>query len=222
MLAFDIETGPLPEDVLRSLYAEPTFEEFSASCDQRWKPETREAKFEEQKTTGWQNFVDRAALDSSTGKVLAIGFLAADKGNKVVIDDDADEGRLVNRFWLQYVRCRQTNRRMIGANIHGFDLPFLIRRSWILDVPVPATVFDGRYFDRLFIDIRTAWLCGQRWGECPSSLNHIAKSLGVGAKNGDGAQFADLLKTDREAALAYLRNDLELTANCARRMGIAA
>ena len=32
--AFDIETGTLDEDELRAMYAEPTWEEFSASCDQ--------------------------------------------------------------------------------------------------------------------------------------------------------------------------------------------
>lgn len=47
------------------------------------------------------------------------------------------------------------------------------------------------------------------------SLDVIAKHLGVGAKNGDGKAFAELWASDRAQAVAYLRNDVQLTAKVA-------
>jgi hypothetical protein len=42
----------------------------------------------------------------------------------------------------------------------------------------------------------------------------------VGAKNGDGKAFAELWKSDRKQAEAYLRNDIELTAKVADALGV--
>src|ERR1017187_5626002 len=68
---FDIETGGLADEELRKLYTEPTFEDFAANCDSRWKPETVAAKFEDSKAGAWAKFVDRAALSPLTGRVVA-------------------------------------------------------------------------------------------------------------------------------------------------------
>lgn len=223
MICFDIETGGLPEDQLRAMYTEPTFEEFCESCDQRWKPETRAEKFELAKSQGWQKFVDRAALDPTTGMVLAIGYLSVSK--QVLLTDLAEEAKggevgLIQRFWQQYVKAHKAGRKMVGAYILGFDLPFLVRRSWILKIDIPQTVRTGRYFDQIFTDLCEVWQCGQRFGEVSSSLNTISRALGIGEKNGNGKDFAKLLAEQPEEAIAYLRNDLELTANCAVRMGV--
>ena len=51
------------------------------------------------------------------------------------------------------------------------------------------------------------------------SLDTIAKHLGVGAKNGSGADFAALWQSDRAKAADYLRNDLQLTARIAEALG---
>lgn len=254
MIAWDIETGPLPTHILAELC--PPFEppphpgEFNPSLVKlgNLKDEAkRAAKIKEShaahaaavesysadiaraKDEHFAKFCERAALDPTTGQVLAIGFLAMDNNRKIVIDtidDDpnceagSEEFLLLNSFWSRYVKFRNAGRKMIGCNILNFDLPFLVRRSWILGVDIPSTFRNGRYFDPLFCDIRDAWLCGQRWSDCESSLNAIARALGCGEKNGSGADFASLYTADREAAMVYLRNDLELTAACAARMGV--
>lgn len=116
-------------------------------------------------------------------------------------------------------------------NIGGFDLPFLVRRSWILDVPVPGTIriTHGRYWDETFVDLRDMWLLGQRWGDCESSLDHIAKTLAVGGKDQSegactGATFARMWESgdadQRAIARAYLVNDLRLPQQIAAKMGI--
>ena len=52
------------------------------------------------------------------------------------------------------------------------------------------------------------------------SLDAIAKHLGVGAKNGNGADFAKLWQKDRAKAVEYLRNDVQLTAKVAEVLGV--
>ena len=51
-------------------------------------------------------------------------------------------------------------------------------------------------------------------------MDSIAKHLGLGGKNGDGKAFADLWRTDRDKAVAYLRNDVELTARISGVLGV--
>ena len=220
MLIFDIETGPLSEETLRSLYQEPTYEEFAADCDQRWKDETKRAKFEESKVNNWTKFVDRAALSPVTGQVLAIGM--RNDAGKAAILDCADEPNALANFWAKYKKAHESGSELVGFNIAGFDVPFLVRRSWLLSVDVPATVFDpsGRYLDRIFVDLMARWQCGRR--EDSIKLDMLARALGVGAKpNGiNGGDFHKLWKEDRPTATAYLLNDLDMTAKCAARMGV--
>lgn len=231
MLVFDIETTGLSEDHLRSIYKEPTWEEFSAACDQRWKEETRREKYAAATKNGFASFCEKAALDPTTGRVLAVGFQSADDPSKFAIEDGGgDEAKLIAAFWAKYLKCRSHNqpggpRKLVGCNIFGFDLPFLVRRSWILGVEVPGTVRPDRYWDVIFVDIRERWLLGQRWGDCASSLAVMAQALGCGKKP-DGVNGGDFGRLwlgtaeERQQAVAYLRNDLAMTAAVAKRLGV--
>lgn len=226
-LIFDIETGPVDEQSLRSLYAEPTWEEFSASCDQRWKEDTKREKFEAAKASGWQSFVDKAALSPLTGRVLAIGFASADDPSKVSIAGaEGTEAELLAAFWRKYRDCRAKNppRKLLGWNIHGFDLPFLVKRSWLLGVEVPSTLRDAndRYWDSLFVDLMARFAVGEWKANC--KLDLAARFFGCGAKNGEGKDFARLWNgtaDERQQAVDYLRNDLAMTAGIAKRIGVA-
>ena len=133
-----------------------------------------------------------------------------------VIGDD-DEAALLRKFWTV---CRGEMGRinqMVGFNSLLFDLPFLIRRSWKHRVPVPVGLRRGRYWADQMIDLREAWQMGDR--QARGSLDAIAKHLGIGAKNGSGADFAKLWQSDRAKAVEYLRNDIELTAKLAEVLG---
>ena len=68
------------------------------------------------------------------------------------------------------------------------------------------------------IDLREVWQMGDR--QAHGSLDAIAKHLGVGAKTGNGKDFAALWEKDRQTAIAYLENDLSITAAIANRMGV--
>jgi uncharacterized protein YprB with RNaseH-like and TPR domain len=209
-IIFDIETGSLPESELAALL--PPFEPAEVKTGNIKDPDKIAAKLAEAEANHRRDFFDRAALDPLTGRVVAVGLLYPDSGEFHVIGHD-DESATLREFWDV---CRGQQGRinqMVGFNTHLFDLPFLIRRSWKHRVPVPFGIRRGRYWSDEMVDLRDGWQLGDRMAK--GSLDVIAKHLGVGAKNGDGKAFAELWASDRAQAVAYLRNDVQLTAKVA-------
>jgi hypothetical protein len=243
IIIFDIETGPLSEEQVLAISGQPPElshpGEFSQNsvklgvmkdpakieakvAEARAKHEAAVAAYEENKAKAlaeWKESSMRsAALSAVTGQVLAVGFRAS---NGKVNIQMGNEQEMLAQFWGLYARARSSSTKLAGHCIFQFDLPFMVRRSWLLGVEVPATVFDGRYFDgRVFIDTAKFWLLGQYGGE-KYSLDLVDKFFGGQGKNGNGADFARLLAEDAEAAKAYLANDLEMNFRIAQRMGVA-
>lgn len=246
MLIFDIETGPLADDVVAQHF---TFEELphpgefdpaSVKYGNTKDEAKRAVKLEEcrqahnlavanyehtvaaARDEAWQQFKDNAALSATTGMVLAIGIQRGDKAGIF----KGDEPTILAKFWKKYLECRPQT-KLVGCNIFEFDLPFLIRRSWILGVDVPRSVCEfGKWnnFDPLFVDIRQRWQLGQRNG-CPSSLDTMARALCCGHKTDgiNGGDFARLwlgTSEEHQQAVGYLLNDLQLTASVAARLGV--
>lgn len=221
-LFFDIETGPRPEEELRAIYHEKTLDEFAATCDKRWKAETVAQKFEEYRVTAWQEFLRKAALSATTGRVLLIGVL--NNGNFHGFGDygNDDEPGIIATFWDLVTDALSLKLRIIGHNSNNFDLPFLVRRSWLLGVTVPREIRQGRYWNPLFLDTMEAWSFGQREY---TSLNDIGRFFGVGQKTEgvDGKDFAKLwfgTPAEHKQALDYNEQDLRLTAAIAAKMGM--
>ena len=218
-LFFDVETGPRPEEELLAVYHEKTLDEFAAACDKRWKPETVAEKFEQYRKTAWDDFVGRAALSATTGRVLLIGALS---NGVFEWQGDDDEAKNLTEFWSLVENVIASKCRIIGHNSNSFDLPFLSRRSWLLGVPIPREVRQGRYWNPLFLDTMDAWSFGAREY---TSLNDIGRYFGVGQKTEGicGGDFARLWfgsPAERKAALEYNENDLRLTAAIAAKMGL--
>lgn len=228
MIVFDIETGPLPLAELRASL--PPFDEEEVKVGNLKDPDKIKAKIEEARVAHEEQFIARAALSPLTGRIICIGYLSTDKGATVIDAGEKDgggEGEILMNFWRRYGLCRRDKRLLVGHNLVGFDIPFIVRRSWLLGVDVAATVFErGRYLDSLtFADTMQLWSCGTRdpW----IKLETLSKAFGGGGKpigedgeKVDGAMFADLWRLDRAKAEAYLRNDLEMTARVAQRMGL--
>ena len=218
-ILFDIETSPLPESELAALV--PPFDPAEVRTGNLKDPDKIAAKLAEAEANHRRDFFDRAALDPLTGRVLAIGLLQNAEGGMQkaefrIIGHD-DEAQTLREFWSL---CRGEMGRinqMVGFNSNVFDLPFLIRRSWRHRVAVPCGIRRGRYWSDQMVDLREAWQLGDR--QARGSLDTIAKHLGIGAKNGSGADFAALWQSDRAKAVEYLRNDLELTTKLAEVLG---
>jgi len=242
---WDIETGPLDDETLRRLC--PPFEppphpgEFDAAavkCGNLGADKAR-AKIEEKrrehkaavasyaadcerlKVEHFQKFKGDAALDATTGHVVAIGVMV---GQKTIINCD-DEERGLRIFWAVVTGNILAGRPMVGHNIHGFDLPFCFNRSRILGVQVPMGVRQNGRWNPLFVDLQREWTFGA-YGEYVS-LNTLAAAFGLAGKVDEvdgvavsGAEFHRLWRENRKVAEAYLMRDLELPAELAVRMGV--
>ena len=210
MIVFDIETGPLPTAELEDRI--PNWE-----APANYKNDAKIAAYITQKRLDW---IERAALDATTGKILAIGILdCREDGVEKVNTLAGDEAEIIAAFSSIVMQCGGSGWPLVGWNICGFDLPFILRRSWILRVALPQWIRSGRYWDRCFVDAMDVWACGNR--EQAVSLDLAAATLGVGRKSGSGAMFASLWNgsdEERAHALEYLENDLRLTKAVAERI----
>jgi len=206
---FDIETGPGPLAEIEHLL--PAFEPPGNIKDP--------VKIEERRKEHRSRAIADAALSSMTGRVLAVGIKDND-GETVILDGGGDEWQLIRDTWHHLGKDRDDLRLpfVVGFNCTQFDLPFLMQRTWILGLSVPSWIRSGRWWDRRIIDLRDLWQSGNR--ETRGSLDAIARACAIGAKNGDGAQFADLWTSDRAKAIEYLKNDIRLTEALAVRLGV--
>lgn len=249
MLVFDIETGPRSDTYLATVFTPPDPPEHPGKFDQgtvalgnlvdpdkiqaridlaRGKHQAKIDNHPNECTRlaieAWEEFRGTAALDAGTGEVLAIGYFNPKvPPPKIHHVGDMSETDMLEQFWIKAEKKRESGDPMVGLNIHDFDLPFLIRRSWILGVNVPDwLLYQNRFFDRIFVDLRKIWLCGQ-WGKgARSNFDHLGKAFGTGGKQDgiDGSMFADMFENDREAAINYLENDLKQPAKWALKMGV--
>lgn len=230
MIVFDIETGSIDEPELSERL--PKFDPASVKLGNLKDHEKIAAKIEEARQEHEAETRGKAALSAITGRVLAIGY-KSERGT-VISHVNADvpeygtkvgEVGILAQFWGRYLKAKQERRPLVGHNVAGFDVPFLVRRSWLLGVDVPATVFDGRYLDRIFVDTMARWQCGN-YRDQFVKLDALGKALGLGGKTEGvgGADFARLYfgtPEERAKALEYLTRDVELTWLVAQRLGIA-
>lgn len=243
MIVFDIETGPLPRDeVLARSDPFPPFVpmgEFDPAAvklgnlkdaakikekieakRQEWEKAAAGAadKYAEEKAAYEEKLVQNAALSATTAEILAIGYQTADGP---MVDDSPEREQLV-RFWQVAIEAKSAGETLVGFFSNGFDLPFIVRRSWFHDVTVPPWILDkGRFWHPVFVDLAAIWKLGT--GD-RISLDAASKFFGGPGKNGEGAEFARLWRgteEERAKAVEYLVNDLAETLRVAQRMGVA-
>lgn len=208
---FDIETGGLPEAQIRSIIK--PFDPKDVKHGNIKDLDKIQAKIDECRANYYTDILDKAALSALTGRVLAIGLLEV--GGKFHLIANDDEKLMIAEFWTHFAN---TPGKWVGFNSNRFDLPFLMRRSWALNMKLPR-VRSGRYWVDEFVDLRDLWQCGDYQAE--GSLDNICRSFGLGGKAGDGADFAKLWVTDRTKAIDYLKRDVELTEAVYRRLTAA-
>jgi hypothetical protein len=201
-IVFDIESGPSPD-------AAEFAPEFEAPAN--YKDPAKIAAYKIDKLQEW---VEQAALSAVTGRVLAIGI--RENGSTLILCDD-DEAAMLAEFWAYVAPDGKIRAPLVGFNSNRFDIPFLVRRSWRNRVQVPAGIVNGRYLSNAFIDLMQLWQVGDY--QATVKLDVLARWLGVGAKTGSGAHFAQLLAEDRAAALESLGNDIETTEKFAIALG---
>ena len=210
-LVFDIETRSLPLETIKAKGLMPSFKP-PANIKDPEKIKAREAEHE-------ADVMEKAALDPLLSTVCAVGVIYGD-GEMFEWNTDRNktEAEILQWTWTHMRLCFNDMGRIVGFNTHGFDIPFLINRSWILDVPICESVLKGKWFSEYSYDLADKWRVGRKDGYV--SLDRLSRAFGLEGKSGNGKDFANLLDTDFGKAIDYLRNDLTLTLKIAQRMGV--
>jgi hypothetical protein len=230
-IVFDIETmGAADEELVRSIH--PPYPDFDpdgvktgncriqAEIDE--KIEKARAAHADQEVQYWAEKMEKRALSPETGRILTIGYLRASEPDAAAIIEDGrgDEALLIQRFWNGFEKLQVDRGKRIGWNSGagmnvGFDLGYLIKRSWILGIPIPRGVTKGRFISDVFVDLMQEW--GMHQFRAFAKLDVCSRVLGIGNKTDcqqcTGGQFAEwYLDTERrEEAIRYAKLDLTLT-----------
>ena len=207
---FDIETKAQSDLDLREIWNEAL-----ASVPANYKDE---AKINAKAQEIFDNLVEKAALSALTGEICAIGYAEAGTGQINLIHDKG-EAEILTEFFAAISQNGALNSYLIGFNSKNFDIPFILQRAWKLGLKIPQGITDtgaGRLrLSAMNIDLMESFNFGAK---AFVSLDKVAKFFGVGEKTGNGAQFWETYKTDKEAALAYLENDVKLTESIYNKM----
>ena len=211
----DIETIAQPEADIRAKL--PPFDADKVPLGVLKDPDKILAKIMEAQANHGNVEVERAALSAETG-IVAISGMMDDSAIHQFIDR---EENIIAKTFEKMLQVFSDGGIISGWNVKGFDLPFLVKRAWLLNVKVPARIFNPfkpRYsWSDSIVDLMDVWKAGQ-FTEKHTSLNTALRHLGLPQKTGCGADFGALWVRDKTAALAYNADDLELEMMVARRI----
>jgi len=208
--SFDLETKPDTQAV-REIYP---YDPSKVAYGNAKSEEARAKKEKEHKENWFPKLEEKAALDPLTAEIVALGFYDG-KEFDIIHGCELD---IINFFWEKFLDFN--HQWLAGWNCEGFDLPMIIKRSYILGVSVPANVFSsGRYFNPIFMDLMKKWCCYQ-YNEY-AKLETVAKALNVNQPRKHavhGKDFWKILETDQDRALSYLEDDLIETYRIGRKI----
>jgi DNA polymerase III epsilon subunit-like protein len=142
-------------------------------------------------------------------------------GKEPILSANEAESVILANLWDLMAHDLRKGRPWVGHNIHGFDLPFCMRRSWLLQVDIPPEIRQGRYWHKLLIDTMAVWTCDSNREFV--KLRDLAEAMNVGTKSDDGRRFSELwfgTPAERKQAAEYCLNDVRITAAVARKLGI--
>jgi predicted PolB exonuclease-like 3'-5' exonuclease len=170
------------------------------------------------------------ALYGEYGRVLAIGVIIERDGTETsrgVFGREretgrlhADEHRTLRAFW-KFLRDFDTRSdTLIGHNIYEFDLPFILKRSWINGIRPSVKLSLARYRSQPLYDTMKEF---SSWDQRrPISLVHLAEVLRVGftkTEGMDGGKVYDAFRDGRHDDIAdYVMQDVEMVRAIYHRM----
>jgi DNA polymerase elongation subunit (family B) len=142
ILFFDIETTANSEAL--ALLPEP-------SAPANYKDADKISQYVAEKKT---EQIIQAPLDADLGKVTAISLQSGiENPLEVHLVSDPEtltESDLIRWFWSEFARA---DGRSCGYNIIGFDLPYLLRRSFDLGIQVPCQPRLAKYLTEPTTDL---------------------------------------------------------------------
>lgn len=202
ILFFDIETAANPDALV--FLPEPT-------APANYKDAEKIAQYVSDKKA---EQVQQAPLDADLGKVIAIAMQRGlENAAEVYLAGDpetSDEKALLHCFWSSFA---QMDGRACGYNILGFDLPYLLRRSFDLGIDVPLLPRLAKYHIEPIVDLMGILY---NWGNA-RGLKWVCRRYGIPNElpDLDGSQVVNM---DRDTLRKYARNDLTLLIELYKRM----
>jgi predicted PolB exonuclease-like 3'-5' exonuclease len=163
----------------------------------------------------------KAALDALSGRIVCIGGILVEEFTPVAAFTlvAKDERAILNDFWQRLERYRVKS--FVTHNGLTFDLPFIWRRSVIHQVKPRLQLDLRRYRTDLVYDTMCVWGNWESRGNV--SLDTLSQALGLGSKNGSGADVLNLWENARFQELAdYCLYDCWLTYGCYCKMNFVA
>lgn len=204
----DIETAGLPN---AADFLEPV------TPDARLKdPEKIKADIAEKE----QARIGKLALDCNVGRVVALGWWTEERGLCAhVCKNEKDEAATIRAFWEE-----SKHRTIVGYNVRGFDLRFLVQRSRYLRLHYPMLDFSKYSRRSGIVDLFSELTFGDGTydqGAMRRTLKAFAKRFGIPCTDTvEGKDIPALVeKGDWESVAAHLKADVETTLALAVRLG---
>jgi hypothetical protein len=164
--------------------------------------------------------LDKLALDWNVGRIVALAWWTEREGVSVrICQDEAQERAALVEFWRE---CR--HRTIVGFNIKGFDLKFMVRRSQLLRVPYPILDFSkysrkgitDLYLDLTFNDGT------YDQGAMRRTLHAFCRRFGIVVTDTvSGAEIPKLVAAGEwDSVASHCIADVEATVELAMRLGV--
>lgn len=215
-LIFDIETGA-------NEYAKNFVAPFDKNNPDHMKygnlkdPEKREAAEKQAYAIYYSRAEKLYPLWAATGRVLSIGHNYSDTPEDEVyvnhISSDMDEKTMLEIFWDMVADIAGTG-ILVGFNSNNFDIPFLVKRSWINNV-TPYPLKEGRWFKPFVVDLYDVWNINGKAEGYPyvsNSMASILNMLNLGNKDTTmGSKFQQVFVEDLDKAIGYAKDDVIYT-----------
>ena len=133
-------------------------------------------------------------IDEQAGRVRSQGVLGFDEGTGRLVDD---ERAMLVDFWEMMRGFEPSVDVLVGHNIAGFDLPFILKRSIVRGVRPTVTIRAPRYRTVPVADTMLMW-SGWALGQM-TSLSTLARAFGLPDPKGNGVDGGSVYELWQDA-----------------------
>lgn len=164
--------------------------------------------------------LNKLELDWNVGRIVAIAWWTERSGVITrVCPSEIDENHAIREVWSE---CRR--RTIVGFNVKGFDLKFMVQRSRYLGIIYP-TLDLGKYTRNGIVDLFSELTFHENTydkGAMRRTLHAFCRRFGIPVTDTTtGKNIAALVEAgDWQGIAAHVTSDIELTVALARKLNV--